>query len=53
MREESDEAAIEALGHAFQLTGREAEVLYWVIKGKTNKDIGEILGPARARCISI
>ncbi|MCP5360909.1 MAG: response regulator transcription factor [Sinobacteraceae bacterium] len=44
MREESDEAAIEALGHAFQLTGREAEVLYWVIKGKTNKDIGEILG---------
>ena len=23
---------------------REAEVLYWVVKGKTNRDIGEILG---------
>jgi DNA-binding NarL/FixJ family response regulator len=35
---------------AFRLTLREAEVLFWVSKGKTNKDIGEILGkPARAR----
>jgi len=31
-------------GAAFRLTGREAEVLYWVTKGKTNKDIGDILG---------
>ncbi|MCB1954849.1 MAG: response regulator transcription factor [Rhodocyclaceae bacterium] len=44
MREESDAAAIEALTAAFRLTGREAEVLYWVIKGKTNRDIGDILG---------
>lgn len=29
---------------AFALTPREAEVLFWVIKGKTTKDIGEILG---------
>ena len=28
----------------FRLTLREAEVLYWVVKGKTNRDIGDILG---------
>ena len=28
----------------YQLTGREVEVLTWVAKGKTNRDIGEILG---------
>jgi DNA-binding response OmpR family regulator/DNA-binding CsgD family transcriptional regulator len=44
LREESDAAAIEALLHAFRLTGREAEVLLWVIKGKTDRDIGDILG---------
>jgi DNA-binding CsgD family transcriptional regulator len=27
----------------FSLTAREAQVLYWVSKGKTNKDIGDIL----------
>lgn len=44
MREESDTAIVDALGLCFKLTAREAEVLYWVIKGKTNKDIGDILG---------
>ncbi|NTV11771.1 MAG: response regulator transcription factor, partial [Zoogloea sp.] len=44
LREESDIAAIEALGASFRLTSRESEVLYWVIKGKTNRDIGDILG---------
>lgn len=44
LREESDTAMIEALQAAFRLTTREAEVLYWVIKGKTSPDIGEILG---------
>lgn len=44
LREESDTAVIEALQAAFRLTTREAEVLYWVIKGKTSPDIGEILG---------
>ncbi|MBK6744734.1 MAG: response regulator [Hydrogenophilales bacterium] len=44
LREENHAAAIEALIAGFRLTGREAEVLYWVSKGKTNKDIGDILG---------
>lgn len=44
LREENHSATIEALMHAFRLTTREAEVLHWVCKGKTNKDIGDILG---------
>jgi len=44
LREESDAAQIEALIATFSLTRREAEVLYWAIKGKTNRDIGDILG---------
>ncbi|MCB5189513.1 response regulator transcription factor [Methylobacillus arboreus] len=44
LREESDAAQIEALMQAFGLTQRESEVLYWAIKGKTNRDIGDILG---------
>jgi DNA-binding response OmpR family regulator/DNA-binding CsgD family transcriptional regulator len=44
LREESDAAQIEALMHAFKLTQRESEVLYWTIQGKTTRDIGEILG---------
>ncbi len=51
MREVSDIAVIEAMSFTLKLTAREAEVLYWVVKGKTNKDIGEILGssPATAK----
>jgi DNA-binding response OmpR family regulator/DNA-binding CsgD family transcriptional regulator len=44
LREESDAAQIEALMTTFGLTKRESEVLYWAIKGKTNRDIGDILG---------
>jgi DNA-binding response OmpR family regulator/DNA-binding CsgD family transcriptional regulator len=44
MSESSDASTIEALGLAFRLTAREAEVLYWVVQGKTNRDIGDILG---------
>jgi DNA-binding NarL/FixJ family response regulator len=44
LHEESDAAQIEALMLIFKLTTREAEVLNWVIKGKTNRDIGDILG---------
>jgi DNA-binding NarL/FixJ family response regulator len=44
MRELSDHAVMQAMSAAFTLTAREAEVLYWVVKGKTNKDIGDILG---------
>lgn len=48
MREVSDAAIIEAMGLAFRLTTREAEVLYWVIQGKINRDIGDILGASPA-----
>jgi DNA-binding response OmpR family regulator/DNA-binding CsgD family transcriptional regulator len=44
LREESDIALIHAFSASFQLTSREAEVLYWVVCGKTNRDIGDILG---------
>ncbi len=48
MRESSDQAVIDALGAAFKLTTREAEVLYWLAKGKTNRDVGDILGSSPA-----
>ena len=44
MREVSDQAVIKAMRDAFTLTLREAEVLHWVAKGKTNRDVGDILG---------
>jgi DNA-binding response OmpR family regulator/DNA-binding CsgD family transcriptional regulator len=48
MQESSDQAAMEALSQEFKLTAREGEVLYWVVKGKTNRDIGDILGSSPA-----
>jgi DNA-binding response OmpR family regulator/DNA-binding CsgD family transcriptional regulator len=48
MREVSDSAVVEAMVQALKLTLREAEVLYWVAKGKTNRDIGDILGSSPA-----
>ncbi|OYU99087.1 MAG: hypothetical protein CFE45_14125, partial [Burkholderiales bacterium PBB5] len=42
--EAHDGALIEAMMQAFRLTAREAEVLYWVTQGKTNRDVGDILG---------
>lgn len=44
MRETSDASIIGAMSLSLNLTPKEAEVLYWVVKGKTNKDIGDILG---------
>ena len=44
LREESDSAQLHALMALFKLTQREAEVLHWVTQGKTNRDIGDILG---------
>jgi DNA-binding response OmpR family regulator/DNA-binding CsgD family transcriptional regulator len=44
LREEDDAADITTLVGAFRLTGREAEVLLWMMQGKTNKDIADILG---------
>ncbi|MDE2368037.1 MAG: response regulator [Burkholderiales bacterium] len=48
LREVSDAATVEATMLAFGLTMRESEVLYWVAKGKTNRDIGDILGSSPA-----
>jgi DNA-binding CsgD family transcriptional regulator len=48
MREASDVAVIHTMGLAFKLTAREAEVLYWVVKGKINRDIADILGASPA-----
>jgi DNA-binding CsgD family transcriptional regulator len=46
LREESETAQIEALKAIFNLTNRESEVLHWIIMGKTDKSISEILGPS-------
>ena len=48
LREASEAAMLAAWVQAFGLTTREAEVLYWVIQGKTNRDIGDILGASPA-----
>ncbi|HET8868912.1 MAG TPA: response regulator transcription factor [Aquabacterium sp.] len=48
MTETSDQALIEVLTMEFGLTAREGEVLYWVVRGKTNRDIGDILGSSPA-----
>ncbi len=42
--ERDDAAVFEAMMRGFGLTMREAEVLYWAALGKTNRDIGDILG---------
>ena len=44
MQEVSELSVIEAMALSFKLTPREAEVLYWVVKGKINRDIGDIVG---------
>ena len=44
MQEVSDESVIEAMGLCFKLALKEAEVLYWVVKGKINRDIGDNVG---------
>ncbi len=48
MQESSDTAIIDAMSLSFKLTGREAEVLYWVVKGKINRDIADIIGASPA-----
>ncbi|MGI4815163.1 MAG: response regulator [Janthinobacterium lividum] len=42
--EHADNRDIADLGQRFSLTQREAEVLLWLSRGKTNRDISEILG---------
>ena len=44
LQKTSTEPSHDALRTELGLTAREAEVLMWISRGKTNKDIGEILG---------
>jgi len=48
MQETNDGRVLEALSEAFGLTAREAEVLYWVVQGKINRDIADIVGASPA-----
>ncbi len=48
MQESHDASLAEALAQTFGLTAREAEVLYWVTRGKINRDIADILGASPA-----
>ncbi|MFP5340674.1 MAG: helix-turn-helix transcriptional regulator, partial [Gammaproteobacteria bacterium] len=43
VEENQENRVADALADAYRLTGREVEVLMWVAKGKTNRDIGDIL----------
>ena len=42
--ERRTESNKDLLSQAFELTAREAEVLFWLTLGKTNRDISAILG---------
>jgi DNA-binding response OmpR family regulator/DNA-binding CsgD family transcriptional regulator len=44
LAEDSSDRHIAQLKHAMRLTTREAEVLLWVSRGKSSRDIGDILG---------
>lgn len=44
LQEESETGQIEAIRASFKLTKRQSEVLHWVILGKTDKTIAQILG---------
>lgn len=44
LEEHDDRKAGDRLVARFRLTVREAEVLLWISRGKTNRDIGDILG---------
>src|SRR6185437_16893275 len=46
LEESDDTAQAGVLAALFGLTTREAEVLLWLSRGKTNRDIGEILNMA-------
>ncbi len=43
MREESEAIIVRSLQQRFSLTIKEAEVVYWMVQGKTNRQIGTIL----------
>jgi DNA-binding response OmpR family regulator/DNA-binding CsgD family transcriptional regulator len=49
MRGSDDGAIVEAIGLSLAITAREAEVLYWVVQGKTEHEIGAALGTSVQR----
>ena len=48
MQASSEDSVLHQLSQALNLTLREAEVLYWVTKGKINRDIADIVGASPA-----
>lgn len=44
LQRSSNEWNLDALKNALGLTPREAEILMWIARGKTNRDVGQILG---------
>ena len=44
LRESSGDWNLDSLKNTLGLTPREAEILMWIARGKTNKDVGQILG---------
>ncbi|AWL54872.1 TPA: response regulator [Citrobacter freundii] len=42
-RPEKESDTIDSLRHHFSLTPREAEITFWLVKGKTNREIAQIL----------
>ncbi|BBL75150.1 response regulator transcription factor [Methylomagnum ishizawai] len=44
LQESSGDWNLDSLKSALGLTPREAEILMWIARGKTNKDVGQILG---------
>jgi len=43
MRKFDDAALMDALVHRFKLSASEGELLYWMVRGKSNADIGDAL----------
>lgn len=44
LRESDDAALLHGLIHAFGLSAREAELLYWAVKGKDARELAAVLG---------
>ncbi|RQO57173.1 hypothetical protein DBR47_15130 [Paucibacter sp. KBW04] len=48
LRESDDAALLHGLIHAFGLAAREAELLYWAVKGKDPRELAAVLGSSAA-----
>jgi len=49
MRGSDDGTIVEAIGLSLGISAREAEVLYWAVQGKSDDEIGEVLGTSALR----